>query len=80
MKNKILPGQLTYNKELKSWTYTPLPKLTQAICQERYKIQGHTNEINGNDYYIGHAISNHTHPSANLEKMILWVEESVKGE
>ena len=70
MHNKILPGQLSYNKDNESWTYTPLNKLTAGICYSRNKIQGHK------DFYIGHVIGNHTHPSDDLEEMILWVENN----
>ena len=70
MNNKILPGQLTYDRELKSWTYTPLNKLTKDICNERNNIQSRT------DYYIGKVTDNHTFPSNDLEEMILWVEEN----
>ena len=68
--DKILKGQLTYDRNSKSWTYTPQNKLTADICYERNKIQGHK------DFYIGHVIGNHTHPSNDLEEMILWVENN----
>ena len=68
--NKTLQGQLTYDKDLASWTYTPLNKLTKDICHERNKIQSRT------DYYIGRTIDNHTFPSNDLEEMILWVENN----
>lgn len=73
---KILAGQLTYDKKTKSWTYTPLNKLTKAICQSPNKVQGHSNETNGYDYYIGRTTNKHTLPSNDLEETILWVEKN----
>lgn len=66
-------GQLTYHKDSKAWTYTPLDKLTTEICHMPQKVQSRFDKKQNKVYYIAWA-SGFMNDSDSLAEMIEWVE------
>jgi len=65
-----MKGQLTYDKDTKSWKYTEPNKLTPGICQSSLKVESR------NGYYLARVHGEHK-DFDSLSDGILWVEKTV---